>query len=497
MAGFVFGQKKSTKVEIVHADKAIFNKAKYGDAQNLYGDVQLKHQGILMNCDSARLYQVDNKLVAYGEIVFNQGDTIFLYGKYAEYNGNTRRADVTGDVKLIDQDVTLESPTITFFRDDQVGVYNQGGRIVSKENDNVLTSKVGHYQAHWKQFVFTDSVELYNADYRILTDTMHYKTETEEAFFFGPTQIISDSNLLEANAGWYDTNRDIASFSNGAKISNKENSLDADSLFYDRNKGLGKAFGHVFLADTVNDWLLFGDYAEMHELKDSAIFPTNPMMVFLMDEDSLFMRSDTVVFYGDSANRKMEAFHEVRFYMTDFQGVADSVTYNQQDSILKMRMGPVMWSDQSQITGTKIDLHLADGGINELRIPEKSLIVQSFDSLRFNQVQGRSLRGEFVDNELKTIHINGNGETIYYVIDENPDTSVTTKGTLIGINKAVCSDMRITIADNQINEIYFITQPQSTLYPGEKESETTNFRLKNFIWLGDKRPTKLAVVKGK
>ncbi|MBA3901138.1 MAG: hypothetical protein H0X62_13185, partial [Bacteroidetes bacterium] len=87
----LFGQGKVTKIELLGANSLEFDKNI--EAKRLIGDVRFKHEGALMNCDSAYLYSETNSLDAFGNVYINQGDTVHLYGDKLKYYGNTRRAE--------------------------------------------------------------------------------------------------------------------------------------------------------------------------------------------------------------------------------------------------------------------------------------------------------------------------------------------------------------------------------------------------------------------
>ena len=87
--------------------------------------------------------------------------------------------------------------------------------------------------------------------------------------------------------------------------------------------------------------------------------------------------------------------------------------------------------------------------------------------------------GYFADNELKKIKVLGNGQTIYYPKNED--------GSIIGANKADCSDMWIYVEDNNIEKISFLTQPAATLYP-LKDIDAKELILQGFSWYGYQRP---------
>lgn len=85
-------QAKKTKVYLLHANTLSFDKNVNPDAQILVGDVSFRHDSSYMYCDSAYFFELTNSLEAFGSVRMEQGDTLFVYGDYLFYNGNTQMA---------------------------------------------------------------------------------------------------------------------------------------------------------------------------------------------------------------------------------------------------------------------------------------------------------------------------------------------------------------------------------------------------------------------
>src|SRR5690606_35200497 len=73
----------------------------------------------------------------------------------------------------------------------------------------------------------------------------------------------------------------------------------------------------------------------------------------------------------------------------------------------------------------------------------------------------------------------GNGETVYYPEEED--------GTMIGVNKTVCSNMTIRIDSNKIRSITFYDNPVAVLTPTD-DMPAEGIRLAGFKWLDHLRP---------
>jgi hypothetical protein len=147
---------------------------------------------------------------------------------------------------------------------------------------------------------------------------------------------------------------------------------------------------------------------------------------------------------------------------------------------MKLFGRPVLWSDQNQLTADSIKVLTGNKSLKTIELTGAGFIVSAEDSLRYNQIRGKYMKGFFTDNKLTRVNIEGNGQTIYYAKDKNQ---------IKAVNRADCSDLRILLKDNQIDKITFLTKPEASLYPLDK-IDIKELRLKNFNWRAAERPLK-------
>ena len=480
LESFSQDSRRPTRVDLLRADDMRFDRSIAPDARRLIGDVKFRHEDATMRCDSAWQFTVDNRFNAYGNVFINVNDTVKIFGDKLYYNGNTRIAELHGNVKMIDDQMTLTTQHLFYNLESNTANYIDGGKIVDIEN--TLTSKWGFYYADQKDFYFRGDVVLVNPEYVMNSDTLHYNTMTEVAYFFGPTTIVSDDNTIFCKNGWYDTRNDIARFSRDAWFTNGEQYLSGDSLFYDRNRGYGKAINNVLLKDSVQQTLVTGHFAEHFEHEFFSEVTQNAVLTVIGQGDSLFLHADTLRSIHDEENDKrlLFAYHRAKFFRKDIQGLSDSIVYNFSDSTIYLFNNPVLWSENHQLTANRIELKTAENNrVESIHLFDAAFIVSKEDTTAFNQIRGRRIVGHFIENELRRIDVFGNGEALYYVRDEDEH--------LIGINKSLSSDMQIFLEDNAVSRIRLFTNADANLFPPEEIPMDERF-LQHFRWITDKRP---------
>lgn len=450
------------------------------DAQILRGNVVLFHEGAYMYCDSVYRYLNRNSFEAFGNVRMEQGDTIFVYGDYLFYDGNTKLARLRDNIRMEDRHSTLFTDSLNFDRIANLGYYFEGGMIVDDRNE--LTSYWGEYNPGTKQALFSDSVKLVNEQYTIYADTLKYNTETKIADILGPSTIVSDSGFIKTSQGWYNTATDDAHLYRRSEIYSKDETklLIGDTIYYNRQTGVGEAFGDMYLEDFQRKAILRGDYGFYNEKTEAGMATDSAYMIDYSQKDSLFLHGDTLRLLPDSIYKNIRAYYNVRFYRKDIQGVCDSTSYAQRDSILYLVGNPVIWNNNNQILGNLIEIHMNDSAVNKAIVKDYAFAIQDRQTNgQYNQVSGRQLTANFHSNALRYVLVEGNAESLYYIMEED--------STMIGLNKTQSAYLSMDILDDEIEKLKLwaattaVTTPLSQLKPEDA-------KLKGFTWLDYLRP---------
>ncbi len=416
------------KVFLEKADSLVMNERVSTDYMTLYGNVMFRKGGMFMYCDSAHFYEKSNSLDAFGNVRMEQGDTLFVYGDELNYNGMTEQAVLYGGTgrkaRLINRDVKLETDIFHYDMKASVGYYDVGGKLSDKLN--TLTSVEGYYYPNTKDAFFYYNVHLFsprqNDTLQMFTDSLTYNTATNVAQLIARTRIINRDGTILSSSGDYNTRTGVADlYSRSTVITNKGNTLTGDTLFYDRQSGIGEAFGNMILTDTVNKADLFGDYGYYNETRDSAFVTGNALAKEYSKKDTLYLHGDTINAYRDfiDSTRVTNAFHRVRFYRVDVQGLCDSLSLTERDSILHMYDHPMIWSDQRQIYGNVIDIHLNDSTVDRARLPEFGIMGEHVAEDCFNQLAGNDMTAWFCDSTITRLYVEGNVQVIMFPMEND------------------------------------------------------------------------------
>ncbi len=475
-------QPPSRNTEIVELRQAdLWSKRAGFNAEILTGSVVFFHEGAFMYCDSAYLFQQTNTFEAFSNVRMEQGDTLFVYGDYLHYDGNSRLARLRNNIRMEDRNVTLFTDSLDYDRVANLGYYFEGGMLVDEENE--LTSFWGQYAPDTKVALFSESVKLVNEDYIIYSDTLKYNTESKYADILGPSRIVSDSGYIHTSNGWYNTVTEDARLLDRSEVYSSDSTkvLIGDTILYNRLSGEGEVFGNMYLEDTARKAILQGNYGFYNEKTEYGMATDSAFAIDYSQEESMFIHGDTLVMKTDSIFRDIFAYYGVRFYRSDIQGLCDSLHYASRDSMVYLTGDPVLWNENNQILGDRIDLLINDSTLEKAVIRDYAFMIQDRGTEnQYNQLSGREMTASFRDGAVYHLLVEGNAQSLYYLLQKD--------STIIGLNKTESPYLSMDFENNQIKrlKLWSATTAVTTPLPQLSEGDA---RLEGFVWLDYLRPT--------
>ena len=473
------------------------------DYQIVVGDVEFRKGDMFMYCDSAHFYDNPGALQAYGNVRMEQGDTLFVYADELNYADSTQLAILYADpgkkVRLINKDVTLTTDVFNYDMGIELGYYEVGGVLTDKENR--LDSWYGEYSPSSKDALFKENVHLNslgeNDTLDIYTEEMLYNTLTHIAILDTTSTIISADGTIYTTSGVYNTETSQADlYHRSLVVASNGNTLTGDTLYYDRNLGFGEAFGNIELTDTTNKVILNGDYGFYFEIADSALVTGRALAKeYSSPSDTLYMHGDTIRTFivitpeqalNDSVTVPADTTHHliaaphVKFFRNDLQGLCDSMTFVQRDSMMYMNYHPVVWNESKQIFGNVIQVHLRDSTADWARLPEFGFMAEWIDEEFYNQLTGKEMYATFANGTIKHLDVSGNVQAIMLPM-ENDST----------YNKIANLESSFLSADFKNQTIEYLKMWPET--PGTMTplylAKKSLFYLPQFRWLEPLRPT--------
>lgn len=306
------------KIFLEYAD-SLYKESLPGDTvekQIVKGNVKFRQAGMWMYCDMAYYYPEHNSLDAFGNVKMEQGDTLFVYADKLYYEGDERMARLKNGptnpkVRLINRDVTLTTDSLDYSIAMELGWYSKWGTIDDKVN--TLTSLYGEYSPGTKIADFYNDVVLVNNKdgFTMLTDTLHYNTDTHIARIESKTEIQGENDTIYTTRGIYNTNDGNAELLSRSTIvhrdsNNNVTTLEGDSIIYDNVTRISRAYMFrnplkhampMVLTDTAHKTTLIGGYGQYNDLTREAFATIYPLLMEYSQGDTIFLRADSIKTY--------------------------------------------------------------------------------------------------------------------------------------------------------------------------------------------------------
>ena len=455
----------------------------FGDhkGQLLTGDVSFEQSGSRVYCDRAEYDPQNETLKGAGNVRIVNTDGATVTGMILHYNNREQQARVEGNVILKDGSLILKAPWLEYNTQSKIGWYGGGGFIQDKET--FLKSRRGRYDPNRKKLFFRGTVILETDDYLIQTDTLVYETNTKTAYFSDYTQINTADEQIILNEGYYKTEQKQGYFTKGfTYVAKNKRILCADTAFLDKENETGIARGRVWLYDSSENWMLYGQKgAYRKQLRYAEMF--GDALAINTQNDSLWLRGDSIITEKSTAENFniTRGIGHVKMMQGSTRTTAQRLTHYERDSTIQLRGKPVIWDSISRMSGDSIDIYLKNNKIRNGSLYPNALIVNQESADYFSQIQGDSVYYALdTQQKIKLAWVYRNGKSIYYISENNE------------VNAAFwvsCTNMKFGFLNNKIDRVHFYDKPRGTLYPIDQIPEDKK-QLERFVWDVENRPTR-------
>lgn len=489
LCGIIWICHADNRVYLLHSDVLYYDDSRNREAQFLVGHVQFRHDNVLMFCDSALFYEKSNSFDAYGHVRLIQGDTLNLTGDVLHYNGLEKLARMRHNVVLTHRTTKVYTDSMDYDRLYNIGYFFEGGHLVDANND--LTSDWGEYRPDTREAVFNYNVRMVTpppprkAETTLLTDTLHYDTRTGIGHATGPSTIDNGSCHIYTVSAFMNSKDHDLILHDRSELNNNGKKLIGDKVIWNSRDSIGEAFGNVQYTDVLNKNRMTGQYCYYDDKTGYSMGTDSAQIIdYSQGRDTMYLHGDTVKLFTiniktDSVYRTMHAYHKVRMFREDIQGVCDSLVYNKKTSQVTMYRDPVVWSKNQQILGEEIIAFMNDSTIDSIQVLRQTLMCERLDSMHYNQISGHELHSYFDKGKIKSTHTIGNVIVKYYPLDSD--------SLMIGLNHCESTEMKMFMGSDQKIRRIWMPAATGTLYPIFKIPPKQRF-LDNFNWFDYMRP---------
>ncbi len=510
-----------------------------GDTLRLYGDSAL-YRGDVRDCDmfgavalvrgqqelftNELHYDFQQKLATYLSGGTLTNGTSQMTSSRGYYHVENKTAYFGGEVVVVDPEFTMRTDSLQFNTETQLVFFvaptlisQRGSKLYCEsgfydlENDFAVFEGNPQYEqdgqrGRARRIRYSEASKEYVLDgdayveepfegRSVSADVIRYNAETERAIFLGNVRYKDVEQQIDGEEVYYDKRTQQYQLRGRSRVSDPPYIIEADSLAFNTELGNGIALGRVDWRDTSQDYTLLAHRVDYNR-RTSLVYAHGafseeqekgrPLMLSLMEGDTLFLSADTLLsFKLDTLtdDRVLLAYPDVRIFKKDLQASCDSLVYHAADSLFyffKKENLPLIWADTSQFSADTILLRMQSGRISEMLLRENSLVVQSEDGRMYNQIKGRFNTVFFEENEAREMHVEGNAQALYYVMDDQQR--------YIGLNRSECGEMRLYFEQSQVIGVKFYGEPTGKISPMRQVGITETQKLDGFFWETERRP---------
>lgn len=423
------------------------------DIARFRDSVRVSGEDFTMRTDSLEYWTAIKTAKFIAPTVIHQGSKR-IYCEAGYYDIEQEIAQFAQNAEFIDTAKQAKADVITYNRKAQL--IEMQGRVQYQEGDRHLTSDYLRYHED-TEFVYIQGHAVFQDSLRQVSSNNIFYAARQDSFVLQERSIFSDRNQI----------------------------LEADYSVFSQSSGTGIAFGKVIWQDTVNHLLIRCDtmsYNRDTDYLQAMGLNERPWLVSIVDEDSLFVRADTLIYQKNQPEDSLHvllAYHDVRIFRSNLQGLCDSLAYQEFDSTFTLYRDPIVWNDSTQLTGDTIQLFVANNKLDRLALLQNAFIINTIDELFFNQIKGRLIHAKIMDGALHDVQVNGNAETLYYVLDE--------EDAYIGVDRSDCSRITIEFIDEGVSYVRKYGATNSAFYP-MNHADHQALRIEGFDWRFNIRP---------
>ncbi|GAA4825687.1 OstA-like protein [Algivirga pacifica] len=439
-------------------------------------------------CDVARENTKTRFVTATGNVkVVDQKTTIT--GDKLTYNPKNSEIVITGkEVVLTDEDLKLYTDKLYYYSKNKTAKYLTNGKVF--KNTMTLTSKEGYLKEEKLDFKGNVVIDDREKDQHLESEAVTYHRDTEIATFNTETTITSKDGDVVAQAGNYNTKTGEVNFEGEAVVENDDYVIVADYIDSQKDSGDSYAKGNVIFYSKTDSVTIFADEV-VHEGKETKAYG-NALMARPMQgsfKNLLYMAADTLYSYNDTLTEEttLYAYHGVQVYNQDIKSKCDSLVYFYNDSMIYFYEEPVIWAQGTQMEGRTIKAQITSKGMEKMYLDRDAFVISKDSTNNYNQIKGRKIIANMDGKKIDYIDINGNGEAIYYVMDDR-----TKK--VEGMNVTKCAKMTMDFDDaGELNELKYHARHDSQIVPPEQITKE-NSRLSGFKIREEEKPKETEVV---
>lgn len=392
-----------------------------------------------------------------------------------EAEGTIRR--LTGNVHLRTRDIEVRSDSAWHYVD-KGEIHGFGNLRIVTRNDTIYADLLKHHIRD-EISVLNGNVVVISPDAKIYSSSAIYSFITEIALFNDPLWMQDNTGIMQAKSGIYFSQNDSAVFRGKVQLADSLQYIEADSVFASRSSKRYDLFGNVFIDDLENHTKITGNYVYADSTGRRIIDGNALLKRIRAESDTTWLMAGHIEVNMIDSLHIIDAVGRVRSIQKESAAISDSLHYDEQSGIFRLRSNPLVWYEQIQLSGNRIDIVTQNDTLVSIHAVSNAFSAQ-LDTLtqRFNQMKGDSLVVHFLDGQVHKTEAIAQSELLLHYVDDNdePDGAVTIRSNVI----------LVFFEDGEVANLKALSGIEGETL--EETPEIGELRLENFRWNPEVRP---------
>ncbi len=441
------------KITINHADSLVGKTIDGEQVREAVGNVSLTHNNVNITCNRVIQYYNLNKADLYGNVKVVQ-DTLTILAPQGTYYGNESKVVCPAGATLMDPKTTLKA---------NYGVY-------------LFSQDLANFRGNVR---ITD-----NRTYTITSDELDYYRAVQKSYARGNVKVVSDSSVIYSDNLVYEKLIGISTATGNVKIESDSTVITSKKATYYEFEKKSIAEENVKIDFLTEDAVVYGNYAENYETRNYSFIKGKARLIQIESKegkiDTTFIYSEKMESYRNKPEHYI-AIDSVRTIRNDFLSVSQTGYYFRDISgkggVIALARDPVVWNENLQVSGDSIYAFFKED-VDDIYIIRSAFALQQNEIVtsRYDQISGIFMHIKFLDNQVNYIQVDTNAASIYFVYDSNDPN---------GANRSTGDVIKLFFKYKQVDKVNIFGKPKGTYFP-ENLVNTDELRLLGFRIRTDK-----------
>ncbi len=336
------------------------------------------------------------------------------------------------------------------------------GDVKLRRGKTILTCDMAEFQVEKDEAILSGKVTVVTPESKLTANTAHYYGERDYVELLGNARFEDDPYYVTAEKlGYYIDLKEVLATQNPVLV-DSSSSLRADTIYYYEKTQLGDARGDAIMLNESDSLSVMGRHLLYYSGKDSLLsYGDAEFQKWTADDTTLRIESDSL----SLEEGYFFAWENVRLINGDAVGTCGQAVYMQDDDVAIMRDNPVLQEDSYVLTGDVFNLHMDEGELTSVYVPENPHFTQEKaldDTAYTDWLDGNVMAVEFLDGQPKTVTLVEMATSFFNVIEEQR---------FKGSNTVSGDTLFILLSDSSISDITVTGGAEGVFKPADMEAD--------------------------